>query len=83
MPPVSRQALRVNDVVSVPATAFGQAWAKNKWTTDWHRKKIEGKVVGRAAAGGNWLLSFPDDDDASKPAWEISLPRKDINFISE
>ena len=27
------QALRLGDVVSVPATAFGQAWAKNKWTS--------------------------------------------------
>ena len=61
MPPATgRKQLKVGDTVSVPATTFGQAWAKRLFPGDWHRQKIQGAVVGRA--GDKWSLSFPDEE---------------------
>jgi hypothetical protein len=76
----TRKVLRVGDVISVPATTFGQAWAKGKWPSDWHKKKIEGTVVGRA--GDKWSLRFPDEDDDKADPWTVTLGRKDITFVS-
>jgi hypothetical protein len=77
MPPAARTALKVGDVVSVPATMFGQEWAKATYASDWHRKKLEGKVVGKAST--KWRLSFQEEGEAEP--MEIKLARTDITFV--
>lgn len=81
MPPAAaRTTLKVKDIISVPASTFGQAWAKSKWPSDWHKKNISGTVAGRA--GNKWSLTFPDDDDPNAEPWTVTLGRKDITFVS-
>ena len=78
--PAARKPLKVSDVVSVPATAFGQAWAKENFPTDWHKKKLEGTVVGKGS-GASWQLTFPPATENDE-SMNISIPRKDITFVS-
>ena len=48
MPGGKRQALHIGDTVSVAAVAFGKDWAKETYPSDWHHKKVEGLVTGKA-----------------------------------
>ena len=79
MPPKGK-ALKVGDVVSVPATAFGQEWAKDNFKTDWHKKKLQGTVMGKGS-GALWQLTFPPATDNDE-SMDISLARKDITFVN-
>ena len=72
-------ALKVGDTVSVPATAFGQDWAKHTYPSDWVRKKLEGTVKARGAKT-SWRLSFPPVTEDDEPM-DVTLPRKDITFV--
>ena len=79
MPAAKGKALKVGDIVSVPATVFGQAWAKEHFRSDWHKKKLEGTVVAKGS-GAAWQLTFPAATEDDEPM-DISIPRKDIVFV--
>ena len=80
MPPNKGKALKVGDIVSVPATVFGQAWAREHFRSDWHTKKLEGTVVAKGS-GTAWQVTFPAATEDDEPM-DISIPRKDIVFVS-
>ena len=79
MPVAKSKVLKVGDIVSVPATVFGQAWAREHFRSDWHQKQLEGAVVGKGS-GSTWRLSFGAATGDDEPM-EISLNRKDIKFV--
>lgn len=72
--------MKVADIVTVPATAFGKDLAKQTFPQGWHTKKLEGAVVSKGNKSGSWRLRFaPAAQDDEEMV--IDLARKDIEFV--
>jgi hypothetical protein len=71
--------LLVGDHVLFLATVFGVEWAKVTYPTDWHRKKLEGEIKGRASNGKKWRVQVPADGEGEEP-WVIELNRNEMTF---
>lgn len=70
-----RKALRIKDVVTVPAEALGLEWAQQSFPDTWQTARVQGWVEDKSPSGaGWWLVKFLDGH-------VLDAKREQIEFV--